>query len=393
MHPQSIIFLGLGLNQLEYIQAAKNQGYHLIGFDGNLNAECRNLCDVSFTEKINNYETIINILKNFDNIIGCVSEQTDNGLITVGKINSFFDLCGPSLETVRLIKDKSLQRVKSRKLNINQPDFISYNSSNNFLDKDNKEFIQKYKKIIIKPFEGQSSIGVIARENKELLSCDTNSLFNNLSNLSGSDNFLIEQFIEGEDISIEGFVYQSNVFILAICTKTKFEDNPMVDKILKVFPYDKSIHLLELQLAEKLIRGFSLDNSFFHIEAKKSNNSLSLIEWSPRGCGARLSSILLSKLYKIDLAKIRIDILKGNHMMPKFQNFNKIGLLQFFNYEINDLDFFHENIKKYTKDYILYTNNDHLKKKINLTDGRNRAGNIIAIASRNEIQYLTKFIN
>ena len=109
MHPQSIIFLGLGLNQLEYIQAAKNQGYHLIGFDGNLNAECRNLCDVSFTEKINNYETIINILKNFDNIIGCVSEQTDNGLITVGKINSFFDLCGPSLETVRLIKDKSLQ--------------------------------------------------------------------------------------------------------------------------------------------------------------------------------------------------------------------------------------------------------------------------------------------
>ena len=78
--------------------------------------------------------------------------------------------------------------------------------------------------------------------------------------------------------------------------------------------------------------------------------------------------------------------------MPKFQNFNKIGLLQFFNYEINDLDSFHENIKKYTKDFILYINNDHLKKKINLTDGRNRTGNIIAIASRNEIQCISKFL-
>tara|TARA_B100000963_G_scaffold40710_1_gene30304 strand:- start:4729 stop:5907 length:1179 start_codon:yes stop_codon:yes gene_type:complete len=390
---QSIIFLGLSLNQLEYIQAAKNLGFHIIGFDGNFNAECRNLCDVSFTEKINNHETIINILKNYDNLIGCVSEQTDNGLITLGEINSFFNLCGPSLETVRLIKDKSLQRVKSQELNINQPEFISYNLSNNFLDKDNKEFIQKNKKIIIKPFEGQSSIGVIARENKELLNCDINSLFNNLSNISGSNNFLIEQFIEGEDISIEGFVYQSDIYILAICTKTKFEDNPMVDKILKVFPYIKSIHFLEFQLAEKLIRGFRLDNSFFHIEAKKSNDSLSLIEWSPRGCGARLSSILLSKLYKTDLAKIRIDILKGNKIMPKFQNLNKIGLLQFFNYEINDLDYFHKNINEYTKDYILYTNNEHHKKKIDLTDGRNRMGNIIAIASRNEIQCISNFID
>jgi hypothetical protein len=396
MNVPSIVFIGLGYNQLDYIQAAKNCGFHIIGFDSNINATSRNLCDDSFKIKIDDHKEIIRVLKKYNNLKGCVSEQTDNGLLSVGRINSYFNLNGPSFKQMKSIKDKSLQRLQSKTLNISQPDFITYNSENFFHNKANKIFINKYKKLIIKPFEGQSSIGVISISRNELLNCKSDILFNNLSKISGCKNFLIEEFVFGDDISIEGFVYQSKVYILAVCIKTKFEVNPMVDRILKVFPYEKKKHRLERELAVKIVNGFKLNYSFFHIEAKKNSNSLSLIEWSPRGCGSRLSSILLSKLYKLDVPMIRIGMLMKNYRVPTFKNHKNVGLLQFFNYDVFNFDLLHSNISKYTNEYILQINQKNgFKKNLKdaLIDGRDRHWNIIAIAKTNKINCLSNYLS
>ncbi len=387
----SIVFVGLGHNQLDYVQAAKNYGFHIIGFDSNINGTSRSLCNDSFKIKIDDHKEIIRVLKNFKNLKGCVSEQTDNGLLSVGKINSYFNLNGPSFKQMQSIKNKSLQRLQSKMLNITQPDFITHNSENFFHNKANKIFINKYKKLIIKPFEGQSSIGVISISRNELLNSKSDILFNNLSKISEGKNFLIEEFVVGEDISIEGFVYQSKVYILAVCTKTKSEVNPMVDRILKVFPYKEIEHKLEKKLAEKIITGFKVDNTFFHIEAKKNSNTLSLIEWSPRGCGSRLSSVLLSKLYKLDIPMLRVGMFTKNYRVPAFKNYKDIGLLQFFNYDIHNLGLLHSNISKCTNEYALQINKKKISKKIR--DARDRSWNIIAIAPVNKINYLSNYLS
>jgi phosphoheptose isomerase len=68
MQFQSVAFLGLGLNQLEYVQAAKNLGFHIIGFDGDEHAVCRNFCDVSYTVRIDNCDKIIDYLQGHENL-------------------------------------------------------------------------------------------------------------------------------------------------------------------------------------------------------------------------------------------------------------------------------------------------------------------------------------
>jgi hypothetical protein len=391
MSTSSIVFLGLGHNQLDYLQAAKNCGFHIIGFDKNKNAICRNLCDDSFVISIENHKEIIRVLEKYNSLKGCISEQTDTGLLSVGKINSHFNLNGPSFKKMTSIKNKLLQRIRSKKLNINQPDFITYNSKDFFYNNTNKNFIDKYKKLVIKPCEGQSGVGVISISNYELLNCKQDILFNNLSKISGAKNFLIEELVVGDDISIEGFVYQKKVYILAVCIKTKFEVNPMVDRVLKVFPYEKKKHRLERELAMKIVNGFKLNYSFFHIEAKKNSNSLSLIEWSPRGCGSRLTSILLSKLYKLDIPMIRIGMFMKNYRIPLFKKYKNIGLLQFFNYDIHNLDLLHSNISKYTIEYVLQINKKKISEKI--MDARDRSWNIIAISSVNKINYLSNYLS
>ena len=134
--------------------------------------------------------------------------------------------------------------------------------------------------------------------------------------IESTTNFL-KDAIE-EHLQIE----KSKIHILAICHKTKCQSNPMVDKTLKVFAYHLTNHKLEFQLAKKLVQGFGLDNSFFHIEAKKKS-TLSLIEWTPRGCGSRLSSVLLSRLYKKNIPVIRVSMFLKNYEFPKFKDKNE----------------------------------------------------------------------
>ena len=389
---ESIAYLGLGLNQLEYIQAAKDLGYYIIGFDGDKNAVCKNLCDVSYRIRIDNHPKIVDELKAYENLIGCVSEQTDNALMSVGVVNSVFNLLGPSLELVKSIKQKFHQRLRCRELKVNQPDFIFYDLRQDFSAVAEK-FVKKYQNLVIKPCEGQSSIGVISIAREALLNCNSADLFHDLSETSGTNSFLIEEFVNGSDISIEGFVYKSKITVLAICHKTKFENNPMVDKALIVAPYEVNKHKLEYQLTDQLVKGFDLNNGFFHIEAKKIGNSLSLIEWTPRGCGARLSSILLSKMYDENIPRIRVGMLKNNYQLPKLRYPENVGLLQFFESEITDLESLHTNIKKYVTRYILCLDYFDIKnvliKKNPILDGRSRPGNIIAIGTKETIQSLS----
>ena len=389
---KSIVCLGLGFNQLEYVQAAKNFGYHIIGFDGNDNAVCRNLCDESYNIRIDNHSEIVELLGKFENLIGCISEQTDNALLSVGAINSTFNLPGPSLDLVHSIKDKSDQRAKCKKLDVEQPDFCLYESKQDFLSVA-ETFISHYKNIVIKPCEGQSSIAVRSFPKEALLECNSEELFKNLTEISGAKKFLVEEFVDGDDISIEGFVFQSQVHVLAISHKTKFENNSMVDKVLQVIPYREHEHKPEYELACKLVKGFSLDKSFFHIEAKKNGDSLSLIEWTPRGCGARLSSVLLSKMYDENMAAIRIGILRNDYELPALKCLDKIGLLQFFDSQKIDIELLRSAIVKHTKNYILHINNfdtnDFLGEQSQLLDGRSRSGNIIAVGNNQIMKSLS----
>ena len=392
MKLRSVVCLGLGLNQLEYVQAAKNMGYHIIGFDSDENAICRNLCDESYSVRIDNYSEIVEILVSYENLVGCISEQTDNALLSVGAVNSAYNLRGPSLYLVHSIKDKFNQRVKCKKLGVEQPDFCLYEPKQNFLSVA-EAFISQYKNVVIKPTEGQSSIAVRSFSKEMILECNSEELFKNLMEISCAKQFLIEEFVSGDDISIEGFVYQSEVHILAISHKTKFEKNPMVDNILQVIPYGEHEHAPEYELPCKLVRGFGLNNSFFHIEAKKNGDSLSLIEWTPRGCGARLSSVLLSKMYDENMAAIRIGMLRDNYELPALECLDNIGLLQFFDHQNIQMDILHSGIEKYTKNYVLHINNscssDVLGRHDQLLDGRGRPSNIIAVGTNEIIESLS----
>lgn len=392
MNTEIVAFLGLGTNQLEYLLAAKNMGYFVIGFDGDGSAPCRNLCDESYSITIDKYEKIIGVLKHYKILVGCVSEQTDSGLLSVGAINSAFSLPGPTFDLVASVKNKFFQRRKCETLGVRQPDFCLYE-----IDRDFKgvaaDLLGRHERFILKPCEGQSSIAVRAFSKQELMRCNKKELFADLRSKSGSERFLIEEYIVGEDISIEGFVYNSKTVILAVTSKTKYFENPFVDNVLRVHPYCALEHELESDLVRKIVTGYSLNNSFFHIEAKRHSGGLTLVEWTPRGCGARLSSVLLSKMYGEDMAALRVRMLKRDRGIPKLACLGNIGLLQFFNHRNIETNLLQRVIEKYTMRYALCLSNkahNQLGESgAQIADGRSRTGSLIAVGTAKQIESLS----
>ena len=102
-----IVFLGLGINQIEFIEAAKSLGYKIIGFDRREPSYCREICDHYYQVAINKKYAVQEIVSNFTNIIGCISEQTDTALETVGFIITAFVFL---FATLRYLHKSSWQR-------------------------------------------------------------------------------------------------------------------------------------------------------------------------------------------------------------------------------------------------------------------------------------------
>lgn len=162
-----IVFLGLGINQIEFIEAAKSLGYKIIGFDRREPSYCHEICDHYYKVEISKKYAVQEIVSNFTNIIGCISEQTDTALETVGFINSKLGLCGPTQFLTSIIRNKYLQRKSAESFGIAQPKFLLHKNRPEFLTEFENEFFN-VDEVVIKPVVGQSSIGLFNYEVKNI---------------------------------------------------------------------------------------------------------------------------------------------------------------------------------------------------------------------------------
>lgn len=376
-----IVFLGLARNQLDYINAAKRFGYKIIGIDVDSFAIGVDSCDIFIKSSINDYENIGKEIKKFNSIIGVISEQTDNGLLTLGYLNSLFSLNGPNYETVKNIRDKFKQRKIANSFQIKQPNFFSVNEfmlKSSDLLKSNKEFL-------IKPKSGQSSIGVM-----DLDTSKVGNIVDYLNNLSLSEDYLIEEKIEGSDYSIDGYIFQEIVNISLICKKEKYETNKFVDQLLFATSYDKKKDELLFGYVESIIQAFKLDNCLFHIEVKVKDNDYSLIELTCRGGGSGLSSILADMLHNGSFTDNRIRLIESKEIVHPKKIDNMEGCLLFFQSNKGTQASL-EEIKKLSVNFIHEAIPGNSSEEIK--DGRNRPEKVIFSYNSHDKKVAINLIN
>ena len=196
---------------------------------------------------------IFQALKTNKNILGCISEQTDTALETVGYINSEFSLKGPQYNETKMIKNKILQRFKASENGIPQPVFAEYEKNSLSLEKFKHHF-SGVKHLIVNQGLDNPSRGVSEFETKKVIDALEKSVDPFRVLHEKYIDLIIEEKIDGEDVSVDGFILNTGVFITIICKKIK---HPLtLDRILIAHPVNIIQDVEIIKFTSQLVRGF-----------------------------------------------------------------------------------------------------------------------------------------
>lgn len=344
--------------QIELIKKLKKMGHFVI---------CSNLYENSPAFKYSDKCEIADVLDKKKNLEiakkympdAIISDQSDIAVPTVAYLNSELGLKGIGVELADLFTDKSLQRQFCKKNGFDIPEYRLCVSPY-----DAKCLLDKYKKIIIKPIDSQSSRGVYTINSFDDL------LANYKETIKWSNRrkeFIAEQYIDGDEFTVDGLVVKGKHYPLCISIKTMYNCNTNISKIQTYANYSNKFDYDKLRNTnKKLYETAKLPMGLTHSEYKYFNNKYYLIEAGARGGGSNLSAKIVPFMSGIDNYEYLINESLGidvNEDKVKYNKLcsNKFVIMQFF-------DFGEGRIKKIEGKEFL-TNNSVIDYQLNVNVG------------------------
>ena len=295
----SLLIFGGGELQLSLIKTAKKMGFSTIVIDPDENAPGKDISDLFFVVSAEDYQSTLEIAKNHK-VKGVVTTATDHPIIMMAKIASELNLRFPTLESVSTILDKSAFKKVLQKSNIPCAKGYSY-----YIDGRPDRLDLNYP-IVIKPNKNSGSRGVFkCYSYEELLNFLPDTI-----KFCSDGKYLIEEYIEGDEISVEGYIYQGKLQIVQV-----------TDKIVSKPPYNVEMGHIQPSkykdriediycLINRVVSATGLDNCGLHPELKVNDSGFHLIEMGPRLGGDFITSHLvpLSTGFNIEEAIIKISV-------------------------------------------------------------------------------------
>lgn len=214
-----ILILGAGLMQGPAIRAAKELGCEVIAVDGNPNAVCAKEADKFFPIDLKDIPALIDLAKNLKEkgLHGVFTAATDFS-VSVAAIAESCSLPGHSLEAARRASDKVLMRECFEKHGVPSPKFTHI--FKNEID----EALQILKQkaipfpITVKPADNMGARGCRLVYSQDEL----RPALEDAVNFSRSGKAIAEEFIEGEEFSLEALVINGEIFLNALADRHIF---------------------------------------------------------------------------------------------------------------------------------------------------------------------------
>ena len=384
---KAVVIAG-GVWQMPLIKFLKSKGHFVIVVDPFSNSEGVKICKQHIKCDVKDVDTIYNFLKN-EKIQFITTDQSDISVNTVAKLNELLGLTGNPLKITNLFVNKLLMREHAQSFNVPCPMFKRISEVQELYD-----FIEIAKlPIIIKPADSQSSRGIFKIETLT----DLESKFINSLEFSICKEVIAEQFIDGVEITAEGFC--SNHKHITLCTSRKKHFRTGIASELK-YPADIPQEILTQVkryndvFVESTKLNFGITHAEYIIDLKTKN--IFLIEIACRGGGSLISSDIIKWVSGVDVYEMFYQNLMGNETNVKnLFILNKSAILYFFEFpdgvvkSIDGLDLIIEDSR--VLDIKMFFNKGDLLKKA--SDDRSRQGYFIGLGNNpDEINDLVEFV-
>ena len=208
MSKKHILILGGSHDQLFMLNTAKNMNLGTVVLDGNKSAPGLKQADyaknINFKKLDEVYIYLDSLISKNINVCGVSTMGCDVPDI-LAKISKKYEWCGPSIETGKLAANKYLMKLRFEEEGIPVPKFAKVRN-----EKDIEDYWGFWgcEKIIIKPTDRAGSRGVKIIEHKK----DLSNFYEFALNNSIIKEVMIEEFIEGPQISTESIIYDEMFF-------------------------------------------------------------------------------------------------------------------------------------------------------------------------------------
>jgi len=296
-------------------------GFRALAIDMNPEAEGAKVADRFEPVNIIDPDSAIELAREVG-ISGVVSDQTDLSVPTLAKICAALELPGPSPQTAYNTTNKARMRELAGKAGLPNPRYRVAGSVEDAISSvDDVGF-----PCVVKPTDAQASRGVQRVE--ELVEFEEACL--EAFKFSHEGKILVEEFIKGTEVTVEGCRYAGETHLLGTSTK-KHTPPPHIIAMNLEFPAPLPDETLaEIQnVYEKLVDALEIEAGSIHGELIVSDDgNIYLVEMANRGGGSGTSSHIIPSISGVDLLEANINYATGNEKRVE-RTLNRACVLRF----------------------------------------------------------------
>ena len=315
--------------QIELIKKAKKMGHYVICSNLYKDSPAFDYSDVSEVADVLDKERNLEIAEKYkpDAVI---TDQSDIAVPTVAFLNERLGLRGIGIDKADLFTDKSLQRDFCKKNGIAIPNYKVCETPEDAIP-----LLDCCNKIIIKPIDSQSSRGVYSISSPEEL---YSKYSDTLAWSNRRKSFLAEEYIAGDEFTIDGLVVNGHHYPLCISVKEMYPQKPNISRKQSYSYYsDKYDYDLLRKTNKELIETIGLPMGLTHSEYRYYNGRFYLIEAGARGGGSNLSGKIVPFMSDIDNYEYLINEALGksvdeNYVKNRVFSKDKYVVMRFFDF-------------------------------------------------------------
>lgn len=297
-----VLVLAGGIPQIELLKQLKNRGIITVLADGSPNAVAKPYADIFYHVDIFDVLAIkrVAIKEKVDFLLTVCADQV---LLVVAEVSEMLGLpCYIDYKTGVDVSDKIHMKRIFKENDIPTTDYLETSYLN--LDR----IAHLHYPLVVKPVDAYSSKGVRKAENEDELK----RYYEEAKHISRRGGVIVEDFFQGDEISVDAFVVNGKAKILTVTNSDKIKYHDRFVIFRGRYPAAASDMLLKKieKIAQKIADGFNLVNSPLLIQLLHNGDKISVLEFCAR-TGGNMKWLLIKYSCGVDVITATIDITLG----------------------------------------------------------------------------------
>lgn len=296
-----------GVWQVPLIEKLHDKGYYVTVVDPYLTSAGVKIADAHIQNDVREMESVWKEVKDMPTFDAVVTDQSDVSVETVAYVGERLGVPCNREKVVEKFANKYLSRQYAQSVGVPVPAYTAVKTIEEI-----ESFIEKVgAPLIIKPCDAQSSKGIHKIE-KDATRQELEGYLADALQYSFVKTAILEQFVEGVEVTVEGFCAKGKHTVMAMSRKKHFKMG-IASTLTYPANLPSQIEGAIIDADNKYVEQSGLDFGPTHAEyiVNEQTGEFWLVEIASRGGGTRISSDIVKWVSGFDVYEALVTCLEG----------------------------------------------------------------------------------